>query len=39
MFDLSTLKIIESVHVSIDEFVEKSEEERKKELEDYKRFV
>ena len=36
--NLTTHKIIESAHVRIDEFVEKSEEERKKELEDYKRF-
>ena len=34
-----THKIIESAHVRIDEFVEKSEEERKKELEDYRRFI
>ena len=34
-----THKIIESAHVRIDEFVEKIEEERKKEPEDYKRFV
>ena len=37
--DLSTHKIIESGHVRIDEFVEKSEEEIKKDLEDYRRFV
>ena len=37
--NLSTHKIIESAHVRIDEFAEKSEKERKKELEDYKRFI
>ena len=37
--NLSTYKIIESAHVRIDEFAEKSEEERNKELADYKRFV
>ena len=37
--NLSTHKIIESAHVRIDEFVEKTEEERKKESEDYRRFV
>ena len=37
--NLSTHKIIESAHVRIDEFVEKTEEESKKELEDYKIFV
>ena len=37
--NLSTHKIIESAHVRIDEFVEKAEEESKKEPEDYKRFV
>ena len=36
--NLSTHKIIESAHVRIDEFVEKTEEERKKELEDYRIF-
>ena len=36
--NLSTHKIIESAHVRIDEFAEKGEEERKKELEDYKIF-
>ena len=35
---LSTHKIIESAHVRIDEFAKKSEEERKKEPEDYRRF-
>ena len=34
-----TQKIIESAHVRINDFVEKSEEESKKEPEDYKRFV
>ena len=37
--NLSTHKIIESAHVGIDEFAEKTEEERKKEPKDYKRFV
>ena len=37
--NLSTHKIIESAHVRIDEFVERSEEERNKELDDYKMFV
>ena len=37
--NLSTHKIIESAHVRIDEFVEMAHEERKKELEDYRRFV
>ena len=37
--NLSTHKVIESEHVKVDEFVEKSEEERKKIPEDYRRFV
>ena len=37
--NMSTHKIIESAHVRIDEFEEKVEEERKKEPEDYRRFV
>ena len=37
--NLSTHKVIESAHVKVDEFVEKTEEESKKEPEDYKRFV
>ena len=37
--NLSTHKIIESAHVRIDEFVEKSEEESNKELEDYRIFI
>ena len=37
--NLSTHKVIESAHVKVDEFVEKIEEESKKEPEDYKRFV
>ena len=37
--NLSTHKIIESAHVRIDEFAEKSEEESNKELEDYKKFI
>ena len=37
--NLSTHKIIESAHVRIDEFVEKSEEESCKELEDYRKFI
>ena len=35
---MSTLKIIESAHVRIDEFAERSEEESSKEPKDYKRF-
>ena len=37
--NFSTYKIIGSAHVRIDEFVEKSEEERKIELEDYKKII
>ena len=37
--NLSTHKVIESAHVKVDEFAEKTEEERKNELEVYKRFV
>lgn len=37
--NLSTHKIIESAHVRIDKFVEKSEEESNSEPKDYKRFV
>ena len=37
-FNLSTQNVIESAHVKVDEFVEKTEEESKKEPEDYKRF-
>ena len=37
--NLSTNKIVESAHVRIDEFAKKIEEESKKELEDYRRFV
>ena len=36
--NLTNHKIIESAHVKIDEFAEKSEEERNKEPEDYRRF-
>ena len=36
--NLSTHKIIESAHVRIDEFAEKTKEERKKKLKDYRRF-
>ena len=36
---MSSQKIIESAHVRIDEFVEKSEEEGNKELEDYRKFI
>ena len=36
--NLSTHKIIERAHVKVDEFVEKTKEERKKEPEDYRRF-
>ena len=35
--NLSTHKVIESAHVKVDEFVERTEEESKKELEDYRR--
>ena len=35
--NLSNHKIIESTHIRIDDFVEKSEEERKKEPKDYRR--
>ena len=37
--NFSTHKIIESAHLRIDEFVERSEEESNKEPEDYRRFV
>ena len=37
--NFSTHKIIESAHVRIDEFVEKSEEESSKEPKDYRRFI
>ena len=37
--NLSTHKIIESAHVKVDEFAEKTEEESKKKPEDYNRFV
>ena len=37
--NLSTHKVIESAHVKVDEFAEKTEEQSKKELEDYRRFV
>ena len=37
--NLSMHKIIESTHVRIDGFVEKSEEESSKELEDYRKFI
>ena len=37
--NLSTHKVIESAHVKIDEFEEKSKEKRIKELEDYKKIV
>ena len=36
--NLSTHKIIESTHVRIDKFVERTEEESKKEPKDYRRF-
>ena len=40
MFEsISTHKIIESAHVRIDEFVEKSEEESYKEPEDYRKLI
>ena len=37
--NFSTHKVIESAYVKVDEFAEKTKEESKKELEDYKRFV
>ena len=37
--NLSTHKVIESAHVKVDEFAEKSEEESKKVPEDYRRFI
>ena len=37
--NLSTHKIIESAHVRIDECVEKSGEQSRKEPEDYKKFI
>jgi hypothetical protein len=37
--NFSTHKIIESAHVRIDEFAEKSEEKRNKEPKDYRRFM
>ena len=37
--NLSTHKVIESAHVKVDEFIEKTKEESKKEPKDYRRFV
>lgn len=37
--NLTPQKVIESVHVKVDEFAERTEEERKREQEDYRRFV
>ena len=37
--NFSTNKVIESAHVKIDEFAERSEEESKKEPEDYRKFI
>ena len=37
--NLSTYKVIESAHVKVDEFVERTKEESKREQEDYRRFV
>ena len=37
--NLSTHKVIESAHIKIDEFVEKTEKKSKKEPEDYRRFI
>ena len=37
--NLSTHKVIESAHVKVDEFVEKTTNERNKEPEDYRRFI
>ena len=36
--NLSTNKVIESAHVKVDEFAEKTKEERKREPEDYRKF-
>ena len=38
MFEFVYSQSIESAHVKVDEFVEKTEEESKKEPKDYKRF-
>ena len=37
--NLATHKVIESVHVKIDEFVERSEKQSSKEFEDYKKIL
>ena len=37
--NLSTHKVIESGHVKVDEFAERTREESKKESKDYRRFV
>ena len=37
--NLSTNKVIESAHVKVDEFAERSEEESKNEPEYYRRFI
>ena len=37
--NLSTYKVIESAHVKVDEFAERTKEESKREPEDYRRFV
>ena len=37
--NLSTHKVIESAHVKIDEFIEKSEEQSSKEPKNYRNFV
>ena len=37
--NLSTHKVIESAHVKVDEFAERTKEESKREPEDYRRFV
>ena len=37
--NLSTHKVIESAHVKVDEFAERTEKESKREPEDYKRFI
>jgi len=37
--NLSTHKVIESAHVKVDEFVEKTREESNKEHEDCRRFI
>jgi hypothetical protein len=37
--NLATHKVIEIVHLKIDEFLEKNEGKRRKEIEDYRNFI